>query len=369
MNVIGTRRERPAFAEAALAAAAGTTSEAIDVLCDAVAAHASVRAAALFAFDGEQPRCLGWRRTLPLQLTQLKRALERGAPARNALERRLPFASYTHVFAPIVVSGTVCGAIAVAFRKRSDPALLHAFVPLAATVFERRAKERRDTALRRELRDLRRRQLAHDQHLKELLHRARHDLKAPLVPIKGYVDMMLRGMAGELSPTSRRYLERLRDAVDREASLIDSSLPKRIQPPVSWLNALRQAIASREGTLRLKQLSLEMTGDSSPVQASEHDVSMLSQSLVRSLLAQAPAGCDLTLSLARVSGQCVLSIRCNRPLGPWGRRLAVCEEVLRRSDGWLQFPANPDVVLEATLPEHRLAALRHSGLQAPAAAR
>ena len=37
----------------------------------------------------------------------------------------------------------------------------------------------------------------------------RHELKSPLVPVKGYADMMLRGLAGEVTPKMASYLERI----------------------------------------------------------------------------------------------------------------------------------------------------------------
>lgn len=56
------------------------------------------------------------------------------------------------------------------------------------------------------------------------LRRARHDLKTPIAVLKGYVDMMLRGMGGDPSPTARRYLERMSDAVRKELALLDRFL-------------------------------------------------------------------------------------------------------------------------------------------------
>jgi len=56
------------------------------------------------------------------------------------------------------------------------------------------------------------------------LRRARHDLKTPIAVMKGYVDMMLRGMGGEPTPTMRRYLERMSEAVKKELNLLDHYL-------------------------------------------------------------------------------------------------------------------------------------------------
>ncbi|MET0402025.1 MAG: histidine kinase dimerization/phospho-acceptor domain-containing protein [Cystobacter sp.] len=42
--------------------------------------------------------------------------------------------------------------------------------------------------------------------------RAAHDLRTPLLVLQGYVEMMMKGMAGELSPPMKRYLERMRQS-------------------------------------------------------------------------------------------------------------------------------------------------------------
>lgn len=58
--------------------------------------------------------------------------------------------------------------------------------------------------------------------LERLGSRASHDLKAPLVAIKGYVDMVLRGMGGPIEEKTARYLDKVNGSVDRMKNLIDS---------------------------------------------------------------------------------------------------------------------------------------------------
>ncbi len=50
--------------------------------------------------------------------------------------------------------------------------------------------------------------------------------------MKGYVDMLLRGMGGELTATMQRYLGRVATAVDRQKELIDAQVPPRSWKPV-----------------------------------------------------------------------------------------------------------------------------------------
>ncbi len=58
----------------------------------------------------------------------------------------------------------------------------------------------------------------------------RHELKSPLVAVKGYVEMMARGMAGPLTPVMKRYLERIAAGVERQRELIERwlHLPERL---------------------------------------------------------------------------------------------------------------------------------------------
>jgi signal transduction histidine kinase len=69
-----------------------------------------------------------------------------------------------------------------------------------------------------------------------------HDLRAPLVVVKGYSDMLLRGLAGPLPPAAERYLERMAQAAERQRVLLEELFPKgrsRPGPPLrEWLAAL-----------------------------------------------------------------------------------------------------------------------------------
>ncbi len=62
------------------------------------------------------------------------------------------------------------------------------------------------------------------QQLDAWLRQVRHDLKAPLLTIRGYVDLMQRGAAGPLTPRMERYLARVMEATLRECALIDSQV-------------------------------------------------------------------------------------------------------------------------------------------------
>jgi signal transduction histidine kinase len=98
------------------------------------------------------------------------------------------------------------------------------------------------------------------------LRRVRHDLKTPLAVMKGYVDMMLRGMGGEPSPATRRYLERMSEAVRKELNLLDSYL------------------GSPEGLLRAGRQDVDLETDSD---AANTDTTLSSQSRTHPPISQA----------------------------------------------------------------------------------
>ena len=64
------------------------------------------------------------------------------------------------------------------------------------------------------------------QQLDAWLRQLRHDLKAPLMTIRGYVDLIQRGAAGPLTPKMQRYLANVMQATLRECALIDSQMKR-----------------------------------------------------------------------------------------------------------------------------------------------
>jgi signal transduction histidine kinase len=143
-----------------------------------------------------------------------------------------------------------------------------------------------------------------EQRLDRDLSRTAHDLKAPLSAVKGYVDMMLRGIAGPMPPNANRYLARIREVVDRERQLIDERLRPRGQqpsaPPVLDLaRALGASLARSEPGLRarLVRLTVDLPPRECPITARPSLAELLARRLVRHLLASTPAGGTAHLAL------------------------------------------------------------------------
>src|SRR5262249_59516457 len=62
------------------------------------------------------------------------------------------------------------------------------------------------------------------RHKSEFLANVSHELRTPLTAIKGFVDNMLDGLTGEMTPGQLRYLTRIKANTDRLARLINDLL-------------------------------------------------------------------------------------------------------------------------------------------------
>jgi signal transduction histidine kinase len=58
----------------------------------------------------------------------------------------------------------------------------------------------------------------------EFISGVSHDLRTPLVPLRGFLDMILAGRAGPLNPRQEEFLDHCRRSVERQAQLIDELL-------------------------------------------------------------------------------------------------------------------------------------------------
>lgn len=119
------------------------------------------------------------------------------------------------------------GAYLVLQSPRIPPDMLELCLEVAGALLKRRRLERRQRALMFLLQRSRSRQRTLRVQVDAARSQARHDLKAPLTAFQGYVDLIGRGLAGPVSPTLERYLERMRDAANRENLLIDHHLGRR----------------------------------------------------------------------------------------------------------------------------------------------
>lgn len=196
-------------------------------------------------------------------------------------------------------------------------------------------------------------------------HRARamrlkHDLRAPLVAMKGYVDMLLRGMAGPLNPRVRRYLERLAHAVERQRDLIDAELsegPRDASRPIDFNRLLERAVSKvRPGAVaRSIPLRVESARQHAWVLGNRDQLQLLCDRLLRIALRQARPESEIVATLSASDACIQLAVHSLSPWQPQVDEFHVCHEIVRRHDGQLFVNEGDRVVIEVQLPRDKTA--------------
>ncbi|NLS76532.1 MAG: GAF domain-containing sensor histidine kinase [Chloroflexi bacterium] len=94
-----------------------------------------------------------------------------------------------------------------------------------------------------------------------------HELRTPMTAIKGYTDMLLAGMAGEMAEPQRKFLSIVKANADRLGALISDLLEvSRLEAGRTRLNLtlvplgelVQQAIAALQGQIAAKKLGCEI---------------------------------------------------------------------------------------------------------------
>lgn len=125
------------------------------------------------------------------------------------------------VLQPVRRDGQVVGALIVGEELVEGAEALAIIVGQALDGTEQRAAAQK---LQREVWKLRQQLRESNRHRTALLSQARHDLRTPLTALKGYADMINRGMAGPVTPTLKRYVDRIGRAIERECEILDQRL-------------------------------------------------------------------------------------------------------------------------------------------------
>lgn len=227
---------------AARLALQGDHQAALDALCASLTARGHRYAQVLCLKSDAPPACLAASGPAPAP-PWIRRELDQNRTLRSALRAGRPHSTRDYATWPLFIRGQVAGALMVGRGPQEPLEVPTAELLLLSTILSARARElERCRALRQARAQVRQLEAA-EKHLIKRLALARHDLKAPLVPVKGYQDMMLRGMGGTLTPTQKRYVERSKEAVDRLRDLIDYRLRNPAVPVVDLAQQLTEAAA------------------------------------------------------------------------------------------------------------------------------
>ncbi|RKH34489.1 sensor histidine kinase [Corallococcus praedator] len=175
--------------------------------------------------------------------------------------------------------------------------------------------------------------------------RAAHDLRTPLMVIRGYVDMMLKGTAGPLNAQMQRYLERLAKSGTEQKELID----RRLSPLPPGLDDLRpvlaRAFAPTPGR-RQGPPTLTLPGEQAvAVRGSRADWELLARTLSRSTTNAVAV--DVHLGPSLDAGQWLLRLRACPGTALTPRREAMLRQLAGRLGGTLSVHQEPR--LEVTL--------------------
>lgn len=165
---------------------------------------------------------------------------------------------------------------------------------------------------------------------------AAHDLRTPLMVVRGYLDMVLKGHAGPLGATMQRYLDRMARATQDQRAVIDQRLsrcPTTDLGPLlhARLNPDARPAPRWEVTLALPDRPMLVRAESSLVEA-------WLDALARAL-ATTRASAVWLLAVAVDARRCwQFDIQTQGGHVPTERRVAVAREHTRRLGGTLRAP-------------------------------
>ena len=137
-----------------------------------------------------------------------------------------------------------------------------------------------------------------------------HELKQPMTSMKGYTDILMKGMAGDLNETQQGLLETIRSNVDRMNSLVSELLDvSRIESgrirlelgDVSVKKMIEDVLRTIQGQIEGKQQALEVkiASDLPLVRGDRSRLMQIMTNLVSNAHKYTPEGGDITVS-ARV---------------------------------------------------------------------
>ncbi len=158
-----------------------------------------------------------------------------------------------------------------------------------------------------------------DQMKTEFVSMVSHELRTPLTSIKGYVDMVLDGEAGEINEEQTNYLEVARASTDRLITLVNELLDvSRIEAGGIELRlrtiVLQDMVRSVAVSLRTQieknkiVLKLDMPRKSIRVYADSNRVTEVLTNLLSNACNYSPVGASITVKTRIVDGQAQVDV-------------------------------------------------------------
>jgi hypothetical protein len=348
-----TPRVSDLLLESLQAASRDDWSRALGFLCRAACTAASAASAAVFAWPNGAPKCLASYQVDPPSVEEFARRA--GKVGRMSPAHQLgPY----RVF-PLFLAGPLGAGFLLESRAPLGPLerSIGAILETIAAVVNRKLRDAEQQRARRDNLSSAQSSRREMEHRDARTVRARHDLKAPLVSMKGYVDMLLRGMAGPLSFQMQRYLRRLSQSVEQERALIDSEVttgPDGLGL-VDLDHLLRRALQRAATHAAARGIGLALNTSREPLwaRANRASLELLFRHLLRIAVRQARGGSRIAARLSAAGEWLSVELRSDVPWQPRVVEFRICQEVVRRHRGQVFVKEGRDVLVEIRLPRER----------------
>jgi signal transduction histidine kinase len=226
----------------------------------------------------------------------------------------------------------------------ADRQLLARLAVLGTALLASQSREDASRAEQTRLRQERMRLKELQTHRERVLARAAHDLRTPLLVLQGYIDMMSKGMAGVLTPSMQRYLERM----GRAATEMNVRLQR---PPLDNVPVedLRSLLSATFGPGRRASARLELPAEPVRVRAPRETLALLVRMLERLLVGAGASELVLRLE-AQEGARWRLSLQARAELPLPKRTLGSLERLTRRLAAGLTVRGASDLELTVSLP-------------------
>lgn len=162
-----------------------------------------------------------------------------------------------------------------------------------------------------------------DRLKSEFVSTVSHELRTPMTSVKGYADLLLMGIAGQLNPTQESYLQVIKSNANRLGYLVDDLLDiSRIETGKAELQLQGVKLADLVAGMLIEQIPMklrsrnkqldvhaEIPGDLPLVFADPEKVVQILANLLDNAISYTPAGGEICISCGRDGDTVWTSVR------------------------------------------------------------
>lgn len=174
-------------------------------------------------------------------------------------------------------------------------------------------------AATKELRTSNRQLLRLDEAKNEFISMASHQLRTPLTSIKGYLDMVLEGDLGRITPTQRAVLKEAFSSSERMVRLINDFLNvSRLQTgkfvidrrPADLVKIVKEEVALLEVVAKQRNMTIDLRveGDIPPLLLDEEKIRQVAMNFIDNAVYYSHPDTAITVRLAREGNEVVFTV-------------------------------------------------------------